>query len=517
MVTVNFPLVGHTIASTTAQVINDEITAQKNGNTFSEANPLILKFAPGTYVLDAPIVIPSHVEVRNSSDFAVGNFPNEEIYTGATLTAVNPVFGTAADFARFEPSLGTNLTEVFKIEDEAQNIRFDRLFISGRSRCDRLIFGRNVHDVYIFACRFERWNLGVEIISDANGPADQIRIVRCFFRLPAVPATRHAIQLHTTRAGEMDEKWIDDIVIRDSRIEGNNEAFKSNPIPPEISGTADQLALQGVENATISKVYSLGGGENGFAFSRGCKSISMDHSWGTEADAHGIQVGNSWSLIELPNPSGWQQADFTSGASGPALSYDAQVYTSNDPNSNPYHVRLIGVSANGRRLLIDAARHTTVNRAFPRLDLGAGTGSDRQNNSVSSYKIVWSTTPSVVTSTSTPDIPAVDAPGQHATIQSLVRKSADTITLNGDCRFLDNGKDKLGHDVDFAGIFLTQCDSVILEECVSENTVSTSQDFGVIANSTKDLDDRFLSADRDNNTDGEFRFDTYTASRKITP
>ena len=103
--------------------------------------------------------------------------------------------------------------------------------------------------------------------------------------------------------------WVDGVVIDNLLVDGGQPDGQGGKTGgahgPNNPFTADQIALQGVRNATLTDITSLNGGENGLTLSWGSSDISVTNATIQGPDAHAINLGAGGQAIDIVSEAGF--------------------------------------------------------------------------------------------------------------------------------------------------------------------------------------------------------------------
>lgn len=161
------------------------------------------------------------------------------------------------------------------------------------------------------------WKYGVVIESSATEAATDITVENLEISEPAATDVIFPFQI-TNRPG-LDGPLVQGLTVTNLLVDG------AQPLGPggtmiggEFSAsngfTADQVTLQGVNNATLTNVTSLNGGENGITVSWSSTNVTLVDCTAAGADGHGFNLGSSGLALDVANSWGLSAGMFIVGA-----------------------------------------------------------------------------------------------------------------------------------------------------------------------------------------------------------
>lgn len=180
------------------------------------------------------------------------------------------------------------------------------------------------------------WQYGVFFASTRNTAATDITITNLEISLPNATHVEYPITI--TNRPSANGLWVDGLTVNNMVVDGGQ--------PDGLGGivggahdlnngfTADQIAIQGVHNATLTDVSSLNGGENGIAVAWGSKNVTLTNFTIDGADAHAFNIGGSGMAVDVTSEAGFvagqQLRGVTSGTTAEVLAvFAGRVWVKN--------------------------------------------------------------------------------------------------------------------------------------------------------------------------------------------
>ncbi len=301
----------------------------------------------------------------------------------------------------------------------------------------------------------EGWKYGVVIESSATEAATDITVENLEISGPAATDVVYPF-LITNRPG-LDGPMVQGLSVTNMLVDG------AQPLGPggEMIGgefsasngfTADQVVLQGVNNATLTNVSSLNGGENGFTVSWSSTNVTLIDSTATGSDAHGFNLGSAGLAIDVADSSGLSEGMLIVGATSGATATIMGVFDNRIWVSGTFGAQFLAgedlalVSAPGTALTTitqpyPTSNVTVINGTASSNGLAAGQPVDANGDPVTFSDYYIQQANNVVVSGSSASIGHLDANGNVVTNYGVYVANA-TYSL-GDMTYVNYGNGQI--------------------------------------------------------------------------
>lgn len=240
-------------ATRDGRAVADALTRARPGETVWLSEPLML---------DAPLRVPPGVHLAGSGR--------------ARLTAARAMQALVV----LAPGAGGALTGVA---------------LDGAGAAQYLVLGLGLRDGRIEDCHGTRWRNGI-LLGRPNGgdpsvPVHGLHLARIRLEAPA-PAAIYPLRI---RAGN-GAPAVRGVVAEDITLIGAGGSYS-----PKNAATADQFALQGVEDFRLTRIESRDGGENGMTLGRLCRRGVIEDCLIENNDGHGLNAGSGYVAVRIRN------------------------------------------------------------------------------------------------------------------------------------------------------------------------------------------------------------------------
>ncbi|QDT09622.1 Bifunctional hemolysin/adenylate cyclase precursor [Planctomycetes bacterium K23_9] len=210
------------------------------------------------------------------------------------------------------------------------------LDFAGNSR--QGIYGVAMHDAVIgnvdatgldpAKLRVVGWQYGVFFASTVDVAASNLTIANLEITEPHSTFVEYPLTV-TNRPGA-NGQWVDGLTVTNLLVDGG----QPDGLGGKVGGahgvnnpfTADQIAIQGVHNATLTNVESLNGGENGLTVSWGSRNVVLTDVTIDNPDAHAFNIGGSGQAIDVVSEAGFVQGQQIVGVTSGTTAEVFQVY-----------------------------------------------------------------------------------------------------------------------------------------------------------------------------------------------
>lgn len=168
------------------------------------------------------------------------------------------------------------------------------------------------------------WRQGIGIYSSATLAASNVRLEN--LEVKSAHTENVAFPITISNRPGSNGLWVNGATLKNVLVNGSDVNGLGGEFSPTNEFTADQIALQGVWNATLENVTSLYGGENNITISWGSKNITVDNSIAEFADAHGFNIGGGSYAVDVVDTNGFTVGMILKGETSNALATVWKVF-----------------------------------------------------------------------------------------------------------------------------------------------------------------------------------------------